>query len=87
MTDRRTGESIRDTRKSLGLTLREVSRKARISAPYLCDIELGRRNAPTGTLERIRAAMDGKASIIKAEVSCSSCRGTGLSCIPLMLVF
>lgn len=85
MIDKRTGESIRHTRKGLGLSGREVAKRARISAAYLCDIELGRRRVPHGTMERIRAGMK-KARVVKSHGTCETCSGTGLSEIPLMLV-
>lgn len=84
MIDKRTGESIRHTRKGLGLSGREVSKRAGISAAYLCDIELGRRRVPHGTMERIRAAMK-KARVIRSHGVCETCKGSGLGEIPLML--
>lgn len=82
--DKRTGESIRHTRKGLGLSMREVARRAKISAPYLSDIERGNRRVPNGTMERIRAAIK-KARIVKSHGVCQSCKGSGLGEIPLML--
>jgi cytoskeletal protein RodZ len=37
------GVELRKKREGIGLTLREVSRRMKISASYLCDLEHGRR--------------------------------------------
>ncbi len=37
------GEKIKELRNKLGISLRELARRAKISAPFLSDIELGRR--------------------------------------------
>ncbi len=37
------GEFIRETREAAGLSLRELARRVEITAPFLSDIELGRR--------------------------------------------
>lgn len=37
------GEEMREARKGMGLSLRELARRVKLSAMYLCDIELGRR--------------------------------------------
>ncbi len=38
------GAWLREVRKLAGLSLREMSRRVGVSAPYLCDIERNRRN-------------------------------------------
>jgi len=38
------GQHLRDLRKRHRISLRQVAAKARITAPYLSDIELGRRH-------------------------------------------
>lgn len=38
------GEEMRKRRESLGYSLREAAFRMSISAPYLSDLELGRRN-------------------------------------------
>lgn len=38
------GEWLRFVRKGAGLTLRQFAERAGVSAPYICDIELNRRN-------------------------------------------
>ncbi len=47
------GKAIRATRKHRGLSLRECARQAKISAPFLSDIERGRRSMSDGTCEMI----------------------------------
>lgn len=38
-----TGKVARDARKRAGLSLREVARRMKLSAPFVSDLELGRR--------------------------------------------
>lgn len=45
---------LRDTRKRAGLTLREMARRLKFSAPYISDIEHGRRRC----LPKVRAAYE-----------------------------
>jgi predicted transcriptional regulator len=47
------GGKLRVLREERSLSLRELARRLGISAPYLSDIELGRRGAPKGTVEKI----------------------------------
>lgn len=51
------GLAIRARRKELGLSLREVARRAKISAMFLCDVERGRRMMSDGTCEMILGAL------------------------------
>ena len=52
------GEDMRKRREASGLSLREVARRIRTSAPYLCDLELGRRTGWTqDMIERVNAAL------------------------------
>ena len=44
------GETVRSRRLEKRITLREMGRKLGVSAAYVSDIELGRRNAPLGDL-------------------------------------
>lgn len=44
--NKRVGEAFRMERKAANIGLREMARKLEISAAYLSDIELGRRNLP-----------------------------------------
>ena len=48
LTDHRaTGVKMRDARKQAGISLRDAAKWLDISAPYLSDLELGRRNCWT----------------------------------------
>lgn len=38
------GAWLREKRKAAKLTLREMARRLEFSTPYLCDVELNRRN-------------------------------------------
>lgn len=56
------GQKLRELRESAGLSLREVAKAANISAPFLSDVELGRRFPTNETLvliaQKIRASPD-----------------------------
>lgn len=45
------GDWLREQRERARLTLREVARRLGFSAPYISDIELGRRNCTPAILE------------------------------------
>lgn len=47
------GKAIKALREHKSLSLRECARQAKISAPYLSDIEKGRRSMSDGTCEMI----------------------------------
>ena len=47
------GQRLRELREDAGLSLREVAKAARISAPFLSDVELGRRFPTNETLALI----------------------------------
>ncbi len=47
------GDQIKDLRTQLGISLRELARRAEMSAPHLSDIELGRRFPSDDALERL----------------------------------
>ena len=53
-----TGQRAREMRTKAGLTLREVARRMQISAPYLCDLELARRNWSVDLAARFEKAVD-----------------------------
>ena len=59
------GERIKDLRSQLGISLRELSRRAQISAPYLSDIELGRRYPADDALDRLAKELNVAASDIR----------------------
>ena len=48
-----TGKRIRQARLRVGIGLREASRALKISAPYLSDIERGRRTPSREVFDRI----------------------------------
>lgn len=47
------GQRLRELRESANLSLREVARAANVSAPFLSDVELGRRFPTNATLALI----------------------------------
>jgi len=47
------GETIRTYREEAGLSLRELARKVSVSAPFMSDVELGRRFPKEETLREI----------------------------------
>lgn len=53
------GQKLRELRERAGLSLREVAKAAKVSAPFLSDVELGRRFPTNETLaliaQKIRA--------------------------------
>jgi transcriptional regulator with XRE-family HTH domain len=52
------GERIRARRLELRITLRELGRRVEVSAPYLTDLEAGRRHPSPEVLQRIAAALE-----------------------------
>lgn len=55
------GEWARQQRRMARLSLREVARRMGFSAPYICDLELGRRPMSGGLWERYSKALAEKA--------------------------
>lgn len=51
------GRWAREERIRLGLTQREVAKRAGVSAPFICDIEYGRRKFSKATLARFLKAL------------------------------
>lgn len=51
------GEFIRERRENLDLSLRELARRAQVTAPFLSDIELGRRYPSDEVLVRLSTAL------------------------------
>jgi transcriptional regulator with XRE-family HTH domain len=47
------GQRLRELRERAGLSLREVAKAAKVSAPFLSDVELGRRFPTNETLALI----------------------------------
>lgn len=50
--EQRQGFALRDVRKYRGLSLRECAKTLGVSAPYLSDVEHGRRHIGENKLER-----------------------------------
>lgn len=47
----RVGAALRAAREEKGLSLRECASRLKLSAPYISDVELGRRGMSDGNLE------------------------------------
>jgi transcriptional regulator with XRE-family HTH domain len=52
------GEVLRDRRMQRGLTLREVSKEARVSLGYISEIERGQKEASSELLSSLCHALD-----------------------------
>ena len=59
------GQRLRDLREHAGLSLREVAKAAKISAPFLSDVELGRRFPTNETLALIAQKLRASAEDLK----------------------
>jgi transcriptional regulator with XRE-family HTH domain len=70
------GESLREERVSQGKTLREVSRKARVSLGYLSEVERGQKEAA------ICAALDLPLSVVLNVVSEKMAVYEGVTALP-----
>lgn len=51
------GERIRELRDEHDLSVRELAKKIKVSAPFLSDVELGRRHPSEQVLERLASAL------------------------------
>src|SRR5882724_4314662 len=51
------GETIRAYREEAGISLRELARKVSVSAPFMSDVELGRRYPKEETLREIATVL------------------------------
>jgi Helix-turn-helix len=76
------GESLREERVSQGKTLREVSRKARVSLGYLSEVERGQKEASSELLAAICAALDLPLSVVLSVVSEKMAVYEGVSALP-----
>lgn len=63
------GETLREARTESGMTLREVSRSARVSLGYLSEIERGQKEASSELLFSISAALGLTLSVVLADVA------------------
>lgn len=60
------GQRIRERRLQLRLTLRELARRCEVSAPYVTDLEAGRRHPSPEILARIASELDLPVSELEA---------------------
>jgi transcriptional regulator with XRE-family HTH domain len=51
------GERIRELREKQDLSVRELAKKIKVSAPFLSDVELGRRHPSDDVLKPLAAAL------------------------------
>ena len=63
------GDVLRERRRELGLTLREVSAQARVSLGYISEIERGQKEASSELLASLCSAMDLPLSDVLREVA------------------
>src|SRR4051812_2217076 len=59
------GQRLRELRERAGLSLREVAKAAKVSAPFLSDVELGRRFPTKETLALIAQKLRTSAGELK----------------------
>ena len=52
------GEHLRELRESKDLSVRELAKRLRLSAPFLSDVELGRRHPSDEVLSRLARELD-----------------------------
>lgn len=60
---------IKELRESKGINQKELSEKAGISRPFLCDLEKNRRGAKPETYQRIADALEVTVSDLRQEAS------------------
>ena len=63
-----TGQNMSAFRRVAGISLREIARRMKLSAPYISDLEHGRRNWTQDKLESYRAALN----IKKGRFTCTN---------------
>jgi transcriptional regulator with XRE-family HTH domain len=63
------GDVLRERRAELGLTLRDVSKEARVSLGYISEIERGQKEASSELLASLCGALDMPLSLVLREVS------------------
>lgn len=66
---RELGEVLRQLRQTRGLTLRDVSAKARVSLGYLSEVERGQKEASSELLASICYALEAPVSFVLHEVA------------------
>jgi transcriptional regulator with XRE-family HTH domain len=60
------GSEVRRRRLELGLSLREFARRIQVSAPFVTDLEAGRRNPSPDVLARIAAELAMPLEVLEA---------------------
>ncbi|MEI2713425.1 MAG: helix-turn-helix transcriptional regulator [Nocardioides sp.] len=65
------GDVLRGARMQQGLTLRELSKRARVSLGYISEIERGHKEASSELLAALCDALDLPLSVLLREVSTS----------------
>ncbi len=63
------GDVLRERRAELGLTLRDVSKEARVSLGYISEIERGQKEASSELLASLCGALEMPLSSVLREVS------------------
>ncbi len=63
------GDVLRERRGELGLTLRDVSKEARVSLGYISEIERGQKEASSELLASLCGALDIPLSSVLRDVS------------------
>ncbi len=63
------GDVLRERRAGLGLTLREVSKAARVSLGYISEIERGQKEASSELLASLCEALDVPLSTVLRDVA------------------
>lgn len=61
------GRKLRELREEAGISLRELAREAKVSAPFLSDVELGRRFPKDETLAFIAKKLSVAVETLKAH--------------------
>lgn len=54
----RLGDRIRERRVELGFSIRTVAEKAKLSVPFVCEVENGKRRIAIGRLNDLAHALD-----------------------------
>jgi transcriptional regulator with XRE-family HTH domain len=63
------GDVLRERRGELGLTLRDVSKEARVSLGYISEIERGQKEASSELLASLCSALEAPLSQVLRDVS------------------
>jgi transcriptional regulator with XRE-family HTH domain len=72
------GQHLRAQRLTLGLTLREVAELVGVSAPYIHDLEMGRRNLAAARYPEVGKVLRVPlTTFLKWSDACPRCKGTG----------